>query len=145
MQRGGIQLKNEYNEEDALKYFIENSIITALSTNSVRSILLLTLIEGIETSYSTIRQGNVKDVRKMILKIVITRSEEEEKEFNNEVDIQQRLFEATHHTKMNETEDLYEDYSEAVCPCIILYIQVFMVKHVTMENLSKMKWNMRLI
>jgi hypothetical protein len=134
MQKGGVQLKDGFMEDDALKYFIENSEITILSTSSTDGIILtLTLDVDKPSSYSTIRQGVVEDVDRMILKIVIITPREVEirigsdnfktyyeatnVEFNAEVSKQQRLFEATHHTNIDG--DLNEDYGEALCPCII--------------------------
>jgi len=134
MQRGGVQIKTQYTEEDALAYFMLNSTVRIFSIDSTDGIILtLTLNDGIESSYSTIRQCVVEDVRRMILKLVIITPNEvvfsindktkryqelDITEFENEVAFQQQLFDSTHNLDIVEGQEMM-DYSEAVCPCII--------------------------
>jgi serine/threonine protein kinase len=134
MQRGGVQIKTQYTEEDALAYFMLNSTVEIFSTNSADGIILtLTLNNRKESSYSTIRQCVVEDVRRMILKLVIITPEDvtlwigdkkkiyqelDVTEFEGEVAFQKRLFDSTHNLEIVEGQEMM-DYSEAVCPCII--------------------------
>jgi len=133
MQRGGVQIKTQYTE-DALAYFMLNSTVRIFSIDSTDGIILtLTLNDGIESSYSTIRQCVVEDVRRMILKLVIITPNEvvfsindktkryqelDITEFENEVAFQQQLFDSTHNLDIVEGQEMM-DYSESVCPCII--------------------------
>jgi len=117
-QKAGIRILNGVSQNEAFKYFIENSTFTYYNRGFFGILILAKLKDGVQSPYRHIRTNSVSYVKHLLLKFfeIKTSTNEEIKNIDStdiqrEIDIQQAIYFSSL-TNINTI-------LEPICPCIV--------------------------
>jgi hypothetical protein len=117
-QKAGIRILNGISQNDAFKYFIENSTFSYFNRGFFGILILAKLKDGVTSPYRHIRSNSIAYVKHLLLKffeIKLTTNKDikniNSTDIQREIDIQQAIY----FSSLTNINTLLEP----ICPCIV--------------------------